>query len=431
MSVLSVVDGKLSANYNHFLEYDFRSCEATDTRLMGVVALRVTWTGKDNPKNTLYQIMHLDYSEYGVDDYFEFECIPGTETFKEKRGEAKFRWENFLRVMGGEVIQISPEIMMGLIDSALPLTDNDRHREYDSDENKEFRTKTLHRWSLMREAIEASGILGDKPSELDVIKATSKRKLATCEVINYFVMRMIDLDFMAASYLSSIPVDELRKCELTNQGIQTLIRNHIRPSDDETDIPSDGISHPYRCKMTTLGEMGYYYCTLVIYLDKDYKQKDALVSEIKVGSINKLSDYEAAVQLQTTEYITVFDCQDRILRDFDGNRFHFLLGVEPEQVNNGWLYTAYNRDNSHVNKADYWLNDDVYGYALLSIDGEFILMSNKIMNISYMDECVALSMYAPFMEMDGRYQLNDPIFHTLCDSYGVMFRQLIDYPPEK
>ena len=36
MPKLRVVEGKLSSKYNHFKDYRFDSCIATDTRLMGV-----------------------------------------------------------------------------------------------------------------------------------------------------------------------------------------------------------------------------------------------------------------------------------------------------------------------------------------------------------------------------------------------------------
>ena len=72
MPELKLVDGRLSEYYNHFEEYRFLSCLATDTRLLGVVALKVTWRGKDNPRAHYYQVIHLDYSEYGIDEYLEF-----------------------------------------------------------------------------------------------------------------------------------------------------------------------------------------------------------------------------------------------------------------------------------------------------------------------------------------------------------------------
>ena len=93
---LSVVEGRLSDRYNHFAEYSFMSCQATETRLMGVVALKVSWRGKDRPRARYYQIIHLDYSEYGVDEYLEFECIPGTDTYKQNKEEADYYWNHFL-----------------------------------------------------------------------------------------------------------------------------------------------------------------------------------------------------------------------------------------------------------------------------------------------------------------------------------------------
>ena len=426
--MLKVVEGRLSEYYNHFRDYDFETCEATDTRLMGVVAMRVIWKGRENPRDRLYQVIHLDYSEYGVDDYFEFECIQGADDYKGNKGSALFHWEHFLSVMGGKVVSIPANVMMAFIDSAMPLAAPGRTREYDNDENAEFRRNTMVRFDLMREVLDERGELENMPTGTELVGMLVPESLATCETINYFIMRLIDHDFVAAGYLSTISEDELCESLLTHSGIQTLIRNNIKQSKNEEDVPADGKSMPYRCNATTLAENGYYYSSYVIYLDGDYRKKNAKVTQLAVGSMNKLSEYEAARQLQVTEYITVFDCRDRILDHFDGSKFEFLAGVEPEQVPNGWLYTVYNKDNSHVNKAKYWLNDDVYGYAILTIDGEFVLMSNKLMNINFMDQSTVLSLYSPFMTLDGRYQIEEPIFHTLCNTYGVMFRNLIDYP---
>lgn len=425
---MHAVEGKLSQYYNHFEDYIFDSCEATDTRLMGVVALRVTWHAKDNPRAFYYQIIHLDYSEYGIDDYFEFDCTPNATTYIENREAMKFHWQSMTSVMGGKTVNISASNMMGLIDAALPYADESRYREYDDEENVQFRRDAIVRLELMKEALADSEIIIRPLSSNDIISAVVPHKLTAAETINYFLMRMVDLDFEAASYLSTIPEDKLRDCDITAPGMQTLMRNTIRISKDETDIPSDGKSHPYRCSMTTLGAMSYYYITLVIYLDGDYRQRDAKVSEVSVGSVEKLSRYEAAVQLSRHEYITVFDCRDRLLNNFDGDKFPFLSGVNPQQVANGWLYTVYNKDNSHVNSSDYRLSDDIYGCALLSIDGEFILMSNKMANINFMDNSTILSLYSPFMKLVGRYELDTPIFQNLCNSYGVMFRQLIEQP---
>lgn len=423
---LRAVEGKLSELYDHFEEHFFESCEATDTRLMGVVAMRITWRSKENPRALFYQVLHLDYSEYGIDDYFEFDCTPNSTTYQENHEAMKYHWHAFTSVMGGKTVHISPAVMLRLIEDALPLAADGIEREYDNEENLQFRHNATVRLELMRNALAHEGFTSDDCTAMQAISAVSPHQLTITETINYFLMRLVDLDYPAAMYLSELSEDELRDCELTSIGLQTLMRNQIRPGSVDNDTVSSG--HPYRCRLTTLGTTNYYHSGVVVYLNGDYRKRDCRVTAVAVGSIDRMTTAEAAMQLAQSEYITVFDCRDRMLNNFDSEKFSFLSGVDPQHVPNGWLYTIYNSDNSHVNSADYRLSDDVYGYALLSIDGEFVLMSNKLSNIEKMDDASILSIYSPFLRLDGRYQLDTPIFHNLCSSQGIMFRELIERP---
>ena len=425
---LHAVEGKLSQFYNHFEDFRFASCEATDTRLMGVVAMRITWRGLENSSAAFYQIIHLDFSEYGVDDYFEFDCTPGTEACHDNIDAMEYHWHAFTSVMGGRIVSIPLGIMLNLINSAIQLAGDDVYRQYDSEENAEFRRNALLRIGLMKETLGNTDSICADFSEIQTIAAVSPNRLTPTETINYFLMRLVDLDYPAASYLSTMSMDELQECELTNLRLQTLMRNTIKKSSQEEDPPTDGKSYPYRCSMTTLGELNYYYTTLVIFLSGDYKSRDSKVTAVRVGSMDRLSEYEAAIQLGRHEYITVFDCRDRMLGNFDGNRISYLTDVIPHQVPNGWLFTIYNKDNAHVNSSDYRMNDDVFGYALLTIDGEYVIMSNKLYNIDQMDKATLVSLYAPFMRLVGRYELATPIFQDLCSTYGIMFRELIEDP---
>ena len=422
----SVIEGRLSDRYNHFEEYEFDTCQATNTRLMGVVAMKVSWRGRENPRARYFQVIHLDYSEYGIDEYLEFECIPGSDTYKENKDDMNYYWKHFTSVMGGSVISISAETMLRLIDMAMALAGDDIDREYDNDENREFRSYAAVRLGLMSDALADEGFSIENCEPETAVRAVSLKKLGACETINYFIMRLVDRDFDAASILTSIDRSELRKSELTEPGIQTLMRNSIRKSNRQTDPPKDGISTPYRCRMTTLGRNGYYHATFVIYLSGDYRTKDSVVTQLDVGSVVKLSDYESAIQISRREYLTVFEVPDDILDGFDGRYISPLASCDPAVVPNGWLYTIYNKDNSHVNKTEYRIGDDVYGYALLSIGGEFVLMSNDMSRISMLDNATAMSYYAPYMKLSGRYLIDTPVFHTLCHSHGAYFSDLIE-----
>ena len=426
MAELKLIYGKQSAKYDHFKEFGFESCRAVCTRLMGVVALKVTWRSKTDRRERMYQVMHLDYSEYGIDEYKEFICTPGNEDFASNKQEMTELWDHFVSVMGGEVDSLDASCMLRLIEDALPLASEDRTREYDNEENREFRAYARLRLGMMQDALNCEGITSADCSTQNAIEMTSPLRLSAYGTINYFIMRLVDSDFDAASYLSSISRHELRDSELTGPGIQTLIRCDITRSSRTKDPAKDGTSFPFRCRITTLARDGYYHYTLVIWLSGGHRAKNPLVTDIQVGSVIKLSDYEAAMQISRTEFLTVFECKDEMMRGFDSKYLGPFANSTQTMMPNGWLYTAYKGNNSHVDSASYRLNDDVYGFALLSIAGELVLMSNDIRHISMLDDAVIFSLYSPFINTRGRYRLDTPVFQTLCNNPGVTFDDLVE-----
>ncbi len=426
MAEFRIIYGKKSIRYNHFEDYDFVSCRAVATRLMGVVALRVSWRSRSDRRAALYQIIHLDYSEYGIDEYREFECVPGDDTYAENKQEMNDLWDNFTAVMGGEVIGIDAPCMLRAIESALPLAQEDVDREYDDAENRDFRAYARMRLAFMTDALNCSGITSADCSLQDAIETLSPVKLSAYETINYFLMRIIDHDYDAAAILTSIDRDALPDIELADAGIQTLIRCDISKSDKRKDPSDDGISYPFRCRITTLARDGYYYSSFVIWLSGSRRSTNPLVTGIRIGSVIRMSDYEAAMQINRTEYLTVFQCADSMLNGFDSRYIGPFSHSVPSSVPNGWLYTAYKGSNSFVDSAHYRLDDDVYGYALLSIAGELILMSHDLRNISMLDDATIFSLYAPFIETKGRFRLDSSVFRTLCQAPGVLFDELVE-----
>ncbi len=426
MAELKLIYGKQSEKYDHFKDFDFESCRAVCTRLMGVVALKVTWRSKTDKRERLYQVMHLDYSEYGIDEYKEFICTPGSGDFAEKKEEMTTLWNHFVSVMGGQVEGLDAACMLRLIEDALPLAEENISREYDNDENREFRAYARMRLGFMQDALNCDGITSADCSTKDAIETTSPLRLSSYETINYFIMRLVDCDFPAASSLSTMRMEDLLDCELTGPGVQTLIRCDIEKSDRKADPPADRFSFPFRCRLTTLAKNAYYHYTLVIWLNGNRRAKNPLVTDIKVGSVIKLSEYEAALQIGRPEFLTVFDCKDDMLRGFDAKYIGPFANSTQMAVPNGWLYTAYKGDNSHVDSASYRLNDDVYGFALLSIAGELVLMSNDLRYISMLDDATIFSLYSPFISTKGRYRLDTPVFQTLCGAAGVMFDDMVE-----
>ena len=226
MAELKLIHGKKSIKYNHFEDYDFESCRAICARLMGVAALKVTWRSKTERRARMYQIMHLDYSEYGIDDYQEFICTPGSDDFAEKREEMNGLWNHFVAVMGSDLTDISAACMLRLIEDALPLAAENVDREYDNEENKEFRAYARLRLGYMQDALNSEGITSADCSSVDAMDTLSPLKLSAFETINYFLMRLVDCDFAAAHYLSDLDMAYLR-----NTDPDTLRHRAERPKD--------------------------------------------------------------------------------------------------------------------------------------------------------------------------------------------------------
>ena len=426
MAELKLIHGKKSEKYDHFSDYDFESCRAVRARLMGVVALIVIWRGKENRRARFYQVIHLDYSEYGIDDYQEFFCTPGEADYGDKKEEMNGLWERYVAVMGSEITDISAACMLRLIEDALPLAADGISREYDNDENREFRAYARLRLDYMKDAFARDGITSADCGSMDAIDSVSPLKLSAFETINYFIMRLVDCDFTAARYLSSIDIEELRDNALTDAGVQMLVRADIDTSGKRRQLLSEKSSFPFKVRITTLAKNAYYHATLVIYLSGSYRTTNPVVTGIDVGSIIKLSEYEAAIQISRPEYLTVFDCKDDMLKGFDPKYIGPFANSTATMVPNGWLYTAYKGNNSHVDSSSYRLSDDVYGYAVLTIAGELVLMSNDLRHISMLDDATIFSLYSPFISTKGRYRIDTSVFQTLCRVPGAMFDELVE-----
>ena len=421
-----MIEGRQSSLYNHFEEYELQSCRAIKSRLMGVLALKLTWQDPRDSRKRYYQLMHLDYSEYGIDEYLEFECVPEDPSYADTRSMMQARWNNFINVMGESPANISAACMLRLIESALTLAGDNIDREYDTDENASFRSYAIRRIDMMRDVLRQRGITADDCTESESIHQLSASGLNHYGSINYFLMRLLDRDFPAASYLSRISVDELRTSPLASHGSQSLMRNSIKRIPEKDNPRYKDRLRMYNCRMTTLSRDGYYHVTLSIWLDGGRGSKDAKVAAIDIGSMTLLSDYEAAIQVSQEEYITVFDFESDFISEFDPAYIGLLARADSTPCENGILYTIYNETNSHVEKSEYRLNEDVFGYALVSINNEIILMSPNFSGITALDESILLSPYAPFTALKGRFKLEHPIFHTLCHLAGLRFDDMVE-----
>ena len=422
MPKLKVVEGKLSNKYNHFNDYRFDSCIATDTRLMGVVAMKVSWTAKDGSRDKLFQLIHLDFSEYGVDDYREiFSNAENPEGGREVRSE----WKRISGSLGGNEVKIPFFTMVQLIDEVVAT--NEEYYEGHELFIQDFRKETLIRLDLMKEAskklLHKTSEFEDKSKEGQQL--VCKSPLTSFELINYFLMRMLDKDYHGASFLGDVSMSEMNRSRFKEIELAELVRNKI--SKATTAATPTGEATVYKCRFTALSDT-YIYGEALITLSPRSLTRTRRILEFEVTTLMHISNYEAALQLQQAEYITLYELTvPAEAFDLDDSVFGADATMSPAQ--NGIVYVIYNKDNYHVDSSNYFMNHDLYGAYLLTPNGELVVMSHDIIKITNMEADIGRSINANKLKLKGRYKLETQVFKSFSETPGAMFSEMI-YSPE-
>ncbi len=422
MPKLKVVEGKLSNKYNHFNDYRFDSCIATDTRLMGVVAMKVSWTAKDGSRDKLFQLIHLDFSEYGVDDYREiFSNAENPEGGREVRSE----WKRISGSLGGNEVKIPFFTMVQLIDEVVET--NEKYYEGHELFIQDFRKETLIRLDLMKEAskklLHKTSEFEDKSKEGQQL--VCKSPLTSFELINYFLMRMLDKDYHGASFLGDVSMSEMNRSRFKEIELAELVRNKI--SKATTAATPTGEATVYKCRFTALSDT-YIYGEALITLSPRSLTRTRRILEFEVTTLMHISNYEAALQLQQAEYITLYELTvPAEAFDLDDSVFGADATMSPAQ--NGIVYVIYNKDNYHVDSSNYFMNHDLYGAYLLTPNGELVVMSHDIIKITNMEADIGRSINANKLKLKGRYKLETQVFKSFSETPGAMFSEMI-YSPE-
>ncbi len=412
MANLYIVEGKQSPRYNHFKDYICENCIATDTRMMGVVALRISWKSRTS-RYHLYQLIHLDFSEYGVDDYMEYFTDPAMRRLNElgSRSELDENWNRMSGNLGGQEVRISPGASVRLIEMAIE-TNEQYYQRHDPD-IREFRERVLMRISLMMDALKEDSSYSHI-SGMAATQAVCPTRLTIAETINYFLMRMCDKDYFGAAMLSEFSSAELSRIPMWKHQLLTLMHNRIKSTKDRS---------IFHCAALAEGDSGYFYirARIGILISKD--QKNPTVNLFECDYFRHCSEVEAAMQTQHTEYVTVYELTSP--EQFDPDMSQMISRAAMRSVPNGMLYLMYAQNNEHVDSYTYYMNNDVYGAYLLTKRGELVVMSPEVMKINTMEMDIAHTFMMQDLRLQGRYRFDIQVFQSFCEMEGVRFRDII------
>ncbi|MBK5254296.1 MAG: hypothetical protein JJE03_07580 [Peptostreptococcaceae bacterium] len=395
MAELKVLKGGLSKDVNIFSDMKFINCMATDTRLMGVVALKLLWNYKSND---FIQLFHLDFSEYGVDGYYDTDTTDNIES----------KWIHMSGGLGGNEVSITFPEVLGLINHSQRI--NLKHRKNHSDDLIDFQ---MFIESIYKHMLEASdGIVDDGTIFMD---STCKKISNHFESINYFIMRIYDDDFCAANHISIFNRDRLSEIILLCNQSGSLIRNKIIETSD----------NKYSCKALLLTDNGYYYLDVSITIDPANKK----IKEYYVNHEQKVSEIEAAFYTRQREYITMFKINSS-LEDFDLEKSKFVDSLDYKNKDTGFLHIIYNKNNNHVCNRNYFMSGDMYGAYFVTKSNQLLLMSHKIINITRMEDDLLSSTLMDNLELVDRYQFEHQILESFMNHYDSDFENFIYEPNE-
>ena len=311
----------------------FVQAYVTNTRLMGVLGLRIEWRAESKP---FYQFFHLDAEEYGIDDYIGLYGVT--------QEQVQMTTLQMMGGLGGDLIGVTEREARYLLSSF-------------ARKNKQWKNPLPEfEWEYISLLKEKEPLTSEEIQKLWNKICESLR--SPFHLINYYVMRAAAMDQEAMQYLSASE-------EIIYQPVKqpsTLLKNVIEKIES-------GESVSYLTE--SIIDDGKHYLMVLSEIEITDTPDGLKVLDANVKSKMQITDTEAAFGLTKKEYILIYDVLDMgaLMRQLDYKKPHAMKhGYE-----NGYLYTEFNFNNDHVDRPVYYLNDDVYGVYYMTIADQLIV----------------------------------------------------------
>lgn len=383
-----IIKGGISTTFNA-KERIFVSAYATDTRLMGVVALSIHWKLKNDVKSiNFHQFFYYDAEDYGIDTY---KSIIGSDVESLDNME-----RTLIGGLGATKIDLTEEEVRFLL---CHFSKTNYRLNQPLPEGKS---------QFMFLLDEASCPELEKEQQRNLLLKLCTPIKSTYQLANYFLMRLFAHDTEG--------IDLLASSNISVRGFfaippSTFFKNNIEEFQDE-----DGVS--FLCESLIEHNGTYQLIVSDLKISKDFK----ITSAIRMTSF-LISDHEASMLLSKPEYITAYDIMElepifsnQLEGDFD-YYFNKITGsCLVTEHPHGRMYLRFNNHNDHVDNKHYRLNDDVFATYYLSDDAQLIVTAPTESRISFLERELMSTPLGLFLLFLSKYRLKQALGYQFIHS---------------
>ena len=387
----TLIKGGLSYPYESDKK-TFISAFVTDTRLMGVVGLYIHWEIESGSfTSDFHQFFYFDAEEYGFETY---RSITGNDM-----SEVSYIEHALMGGLGGQKIDLTQREAAFLIQSYAEM--NRRISTPLPDGQKEY-------GFLLELEVELTS-----EEKLELFGKQCAPITSTYQAINYFLMRCFGKDYAAARFLSQgdFPLDIYADIPAA-----TLCKNTIDLFENES-----GAS--YLCESLIEYDASYVLIVSEIVMAK------TKIASFEKRSVMQVSAIEAAMMLSRPEFVTVYEILSTP-EEFGAGLAELTTGTLLTIHDGGRLFLSFNKNNDHVNKQVFRLNEDVFGLYYVTDFGQMIIAAYSIKGIHAMEKELRKSALSQSLLPVSKYEFKEPVLYEFIQSEFEDFEDFLDFIKE-
>ncbi|ABR48489.1 hypothetical protein Amet_2335 [Alkaliphilus metalliredigens QYMF] len=376
-----------------YVKYQFVSAMVTQTRLMGVMAVKIHWKITDE-KTQLIQWFLLDSEEHGIYDYKSMKT--------NKPSEYDYYTEQFMANLGGKRNNITKSEAIHLVSCFMK-------------ENKKYNKPLpdpLEEYKFIGEYFQI--FIQNQPS---LLKDKIFEKIySSMALLNYFMMRATGKDIEGMNHLIAdhnifLPVD----FEIASEASQ-LLKNTIQF------IEKNEMSLIY--SMTSIIDTCEGYKEIVSRIKIKRIEREWRVLEASIIKEKTFSPEEVKIEIQKIEYIKIFtgiENSEKLINKLLENK-RSLLEYEFIQ---GRMFVEYYPNNKHVEKDIYYLSGDLRAIYFVNQRSQLIVCYYNAAEEDELQDFVLGQISSENAQVSKKYEINESVIYQYAEGEMTDFIEFI------